>query len=344
MNSSKKVSIILVNWNGRDIINASLSSLQKISYPNLEIIVVDNNSKDNSVSLIKKNYPNVKIIKNKKNLGFAGGNNSALQYITGDYILLFNTDAIATRHFLQPLIQVLDEDEKAGIVQPLVLYQGNDQYEDKTINSAGSLFLNTGFLYYPGYGQDSQNIKFAKKRKIFSAYGACMLIKKGVIDQVGLFDEDFFMYFEETDFCIRALLANWDIYYQPKSVIYHRGGLSSKNYGISRIYFHSFKNRIVSYLKNFNYSTLFFIMPIHLVMCEVTAFLYLLTGKPQYFVAIQKAIFWNITQIGKTYKKRKDIQSTVRKIDDNKFLKNLQAHPRLAYYLYLFKGLQYYKE
>src|SRR5207302_1778439 len=132
-----------------------------------------------------------------------------------------------------------------------------------------------------------------KKSEVFSAYGACMLIRKEVIDKIGLFDDDYFLYFEETDFCMRVWLSGWRIEYIPGIIIYHEGGVSTRKQGMERIYFHSFKNRICTYAKNLEVRTLIWMMPVHVIVCEITSFLYLFTGRPKYFTAIQKAFFWN---------------------------------------------------
>lgn len=338
------VSIIIVNWNGEDVIGECLSSLFQQDYKNIEVIVLDNDSKDRSKDIIKKKFKNVKLIESDKNLGFAEGNNVAVKQAKGEYILLLNSDATVTGNLLTILINQLNKDKKIGIIQPKILYKSNSLHKDGVINSIGAFFTNTGFLYYVGYGKKANIPLYDNEREIFSAYGACMLIRKKVIEEVGLFDSDFFLYFEETDFCIRVWLAGWKIVYTPWSVVYHMGGVSARKFGKDKVFFHSFKNRICCYLKNFEIKTLIKLMPLHLTICECTAIAYLFLGRLNLFFAIQKAMFWNIINLYKTFKKRDMIQRQIRKVRDVNFLSKVGKSPRLSYYIYLFKGLEYYKD
>lgn len=338
------VSIVITNWNGEDVIGECLSSLFQQDYKNIEVIVLDNNSKDRSKDIIKKKFKNVKLIESNSNLGFAEGNNVAVRKAKGECILLLNSDATVTSNFLAILIGELNKNKKIGVIQPKILYKSNYLHKDGIINSIGAFFTNTGFLYYLGYGKKTNIPLYNIERDIFSAYGACMLIRKKVIKEVGLFDSDFFLYFEETDFCIRVWLAGWKIVYTPKSVIYHIGGVSARKFGTEKVLFHSFKNRICSYLKNFEIKTLIKVMPLHLTICEGTAIIYLFSGRLKLFFAIQKALFWNIINLHKTLKKRDIIQRQIRKVRDVTFLPKVGKGPRLSYYIYLFKGLEYYKD
>lgn len=336
------VSIIIVNWNGEEVIKSCLVALEKITYTNKEVIVVDNNSSDQSTKTIAK-FPKVKLIHSKENLGFAGGNNLGLTYASGEFILLLNSDTVVTENFLSELISSLQKDEKLGVVQPKIVFK-DEASRSPLINSIGADFTTTGFLYYLGYRKKANDDKYNHDAYIFSAYGACMLIRKKVIEEVGLFDEKFFMYFEETDFCMRVWLAGWKIKYISNVTIFHEGGVSSKKFGVDKIYFHSFKNRICTYIKNLEIYSLLKTLPIHLVLCEIGAFGYLFTGKPSYFLAVQKAIIWNIFNLSETLYKRDTVIKQMKKIKEDKYLSEVTATPRLVYYLYLFLGLEYYKE
>ena len=337
------VSVVIVNWNGEAILQECLFSLFTQDYRNIQVIVLDNNSTDKSKDIIK-NFKKAEFIESDKNLGFAEGNNVASGKAKGEYVLLLNNDTIVTKNFLKDLVAILKKDKDIGIVQPKILYKRNSSYKDSTINSIGAFFTSTGFLYYPGYGKKSDLPMYNKENEIFSAYGACMLIRKKLIDKIGLFDSDFFLYFEETDFCLRAHLAGYKVIYTPGSLIYHKGGVSARKFGIENIFFHSFKNRISSYIKNFEVKTLIIILPLHLLICESTAVIYLFTGRIRLFLAIQKAIFWNLINLPKTLEKRNIVQKKIRKVKDSMFLSKISKSPRLSYYLYLFKGLEYYND
>lgn len=338
------VSVVIVNWNGEAVIQGCLTSLLSQDYHNIEIIILDNNSGDRSREIVKKNFKKVKLIESRRNLGFAQGNNVACEKAKGKYVLLLNNDTMVTKSFLNHLVAILEKDEDIGVVQPKILYRGNPFYKDGTINSIGAFFTPTGFLYYPGYGKDTKLPIYNKESEIFSAYGACMLLRKNVIKKIGLFDPDFFVYFEETDFCLHVWTAGLKVAYTPKAVVYHIGGVSARKFGTENIFFHSFKNRIASYIKNLEMVTLIKVIPLHLFLCESTAMIYLLSGKIHLFLAIQKAIFWNIVNFRKILQKRNKIQKEIREVKDAAFLSRVNRSPRLSYYLYLLKGLEYYED
>jgi len=240
------VSIIILTYkNGLKDVKKCLISLSAVSYKPFEIILVDNASTDNTVIYIEKHFPNVKVIQNRWNMGFCTGNNQGLEIAKGKYILFFNNDAIATPDFLSILVEEFVKDNKLGAIQPKIR-----QLRDKSLLDACASYLtNTGFLYHYGYSQNQANQKYNKKLYMYSVKGACFLARKSLIDRIGLFDDDYFAYFEETDFCHRVWLSGFKIGYLPSSEIYHLGGAGKE--ASPFIQFHSYKNRIHTYLKNF---------------------------------------------------------------------------------------------
>ena len=347
MNTLEKVSVIIVNWNGEEHLKKCIPTLEKIDYPNFEIIFVDNASKDQSIDLIKDfakrmRQKNVKIhtVVNKKNLGFAGGNNVALSSVTGKYVLLLNNDTTVTKNFIKELVTAIEKNPNVDCVQSKILSM---DYPEK-LDSVGAYLTNTGFLYHYGYFQKNK-LSYDSTRELYTAKGACMMVKKEVIDKIGLFDPDFFAYFEESDFCHRIWLSGGKVVYAPKSVIYHKVGGTSNSMNNAFIQFHSFKNRINSYLKNLGTFALIKILPIHLLLCELAAISFIPKGRIDLFFAINSAIFWNVKTLRKTLKKRNKIQNKLRTVPDAKFMKNIKRSPGIRYYYYLFaKSLVGYKE
>lgn len=338
------MSVIIVNWNGIDVIGQCLSSLKKQNYKNIEIIVVDNDSQDGSKELVSKKYKDIKLVNNKKNEGYAGGNNIGVKFAMGEYILLFNSDAIMTPNAILHLVRYLNQNPHVGVVQPKIIYKGNSEYKDGVLNSIGCYFTNTGFLYYPGYGKDASLKKYNVESAIFSAYGACMLIRHSLIKQIGLFDDDFFVYFEESDFCIRAWLSGSEVWYTPSAEVYHLGGVSSRKFGSAKVSYHSYKNRIACYIKNMEIINLLKILVLLIPLTEIASILFLLTGKFDYFLAIQKAVFWNVLNLKNNLSKRTYINNKIRKVPDTSFLFQTTGNVRFSYFYYLFTGLQYYKD
>lgn len=328
------VSIIIVNWNGRRFLEDCLGSLSKVEYNNSEIFFVDNASKDDSVDFVKKNYPNIKIIKNSKNLGYAGGHEGSFRKARGELVLLLSTDTIVEKNLLSQLIKAIYSEKNIGAVMPKLL-----MYPHKNlIDSIGSFFLSSGIIYHMGRNKDQSNPKYNKSMEIFSGKGACMLFKKEVLAKTGLFDKDYFAYFEETDLCHRIWLSGNKVIYWPNTSVCHLGGGSSKQMVPSFILFHSYKNILCTYIKNLSLKYLIRVLPLTLIMYQCGFFVFLLTGKFRTAWAFQKAIFWNISNMKATLKKRKFVQSKVRKVSDDYFLPHITRHVSLRYYYYLFTG------
>jgi GT2 family glycosyltransferase len=336
----KKVSIIIVNWNGLHHLKKCLPTLKKITYPNYEIILVDNAStKDKSVEYVKKYYPEIKLVVNKENLGFAGGNNVGFKIATGDYILFLNNDTQVMRDFLNKLVKKLEESDHIGGVQSKI----RSMIYNHKLDSVGAFLTNTGFLYHLGYLQRDLK-KYDSVTNLYTAKGACMLFRKKVIDKVGLFDNNFFAYFEETDFCHRVWLAGYTIQYAPKSIIYHQIGGTSNNMPNAFIQFHSFKNRINSYLKNLGTAELLMILPTHIILCEIAALGFIFRRRPDLFVAINRAFYWNMQNWNQTMRERNKIQTKIRKVSDRTIMPLLKRSAPFKYYYYLFtNNLQSYK-
>lgn len=333
------VSVIIVNWNGHKDIEECLNSLLAVTYSPIEIIVVDNGSTDGSINLIRKKFPSVKlIVESKKNMGFGEGNNLGYKKSKGDYILFVNNDCIVTKNFLSRLVFYLQRNHTVGIVQPSILFYRPNTPLHKKINSVGSFFLESGFLYHKDYGKNFIKEKYSKPYEIFSAYGACFLIRRKVIEQVGLFDPDYFLYFEETDLCHRVWLAGYSVMIDPRVYVYHKGAQTSKRLPAAFVQFHSFKNKLYSYLKNLDLYYLLTMFIPHLLISELGSLLYLFFGKPGYTLAIQKAIYWNIKNLKKVLLERNRVQKDIRRVKDSSFIPKLMKSAGIMYYYYLSKG------
>jgi GT2 family glycosyltransferase len=219
--SSPSVGIVILNWNGwRDTIEC-LESLSKITYPNYKIVVVDNGSKDNSADNLQKRFPNIKLVKNPDNLGFAGGNNVGIRESLkskADYVLLLNNDTTVEPDFLDRLVEAITGDEKIGIASPKIMF-----YREPD----NIWFVGGGFLpwlkkpFHKYYGErDSKQVKATTEVDWVS--GCCMLIKREVFGKIGLLDADYFNNYEDVDFCVRAKKAGYKIVIVPEAKIYHK--------------------------------------------------------------------------------------------------------------------------
>lgn len=321
--ASPKVSIIIVNWNGGETFKKCLLSLNKNDYPNWELIVVDNGSKDNSQLLPQKlgySESRYQLIKNTYNVGFASANNQGCKIARGKYVLFLNNDTVVEKNFLSILVDKMESDGAIGAVQPKIYILDKNGYLD----NAGSFLTKIGFLEHWGFNEKDGK-EFGTEKEVFSAKGACLLIRKEIIDKIGLFDPNFVSYFEESDFCWRVWLFGWKVLFYPKSKIFHKVGFTIKRLNVAEINFHYYKNRITSLIKNLEIQNLIIILPIHLFISLGIALAYLITLNFKSSAIIVKAIVWNIFNIRKILINRKKVQN-LRRVND-KYIFDRLSHP-----------------
>lgn len=339
--SKPLVSIIILNWNGRKWLEICLPSLSKVRYPNIEIIVVNNGSTDDSHKYIKKNFPNVKVVTIKENIGYAAANNTGVRSAKGAYILFLNNDTKLTPGFLDPLVEDLEKDSSIGAVQP----QMRSMIHPELMDSVGSYFTNTGFLYYVGYMKSYRNPLYQKRIYIYSLKGACYLMRKSDYIRLGGLDEDFVCYVEETDLCHRIWLSGKKVLYDPKSIMYHWGGgdMQVMTKSETNVY-RSFRNRIFSYYKNFSLKSLLYIVPIHIAVAETYVTIALCTAHWKSAISAQRGIIAGLVELPTMSEKRQYIQENIRQVTDDEIMPYIKKNPRLVYFYYHIIGLERYED
>jgi len=305
-----------------------LQSLKAVTYPHFEIILVDNASLDTTVTYVKQHFPQVRIIENKKNEGFCGGNNRGVTYAKGKYILFLNNDTEVKPNFLSILVTRMEKEQTIGAIQPKI----RQLFMKDKLDACASYFTPTGFLYHFGYSQNQSLQKYTVPLEMYSVKGACFMAPKKLIERIGLFDEDFFAYFEETDFCHRVWMSGYRVVYEPKSEIFHLGGGDTKNDHPESLQFISYRNRIQSYIKNLETTYLIRVLPIHIGICLGTAIAYLFLKRPRVSYAIIRALFWNGTHMKVILKKRRKIQKTIRQVKEETYFAKITRNAPISYY------------
>jgi GT2 family glycosyltransferase len=282
------VSIITVNYNQTKVTCELLNSLKNISYLNIEIIVVDNASHED-VSAITDLYPNVNLIKSSKNLGFAGGNNLGLKQAHGEYILFINNDVEVSPDFLEPLVKQISQQYRVAAVSPKIKYYNSN----KTIQYAGSQAVNPFTLRNSHVGAgEIDNGQYNQTHLTSYAHGACMLVKKSVIDKIGSMDEQFFLYYEEQDWCERMNRNGYFIYYVPQSVVLHKESISTGKNSPLKTYYLS-RNRILFARKNFS-GIQFLISMLYLLFISLPKNTISLFMEKEKLSAYYAGIIWNL--------------------------------------------------
>jgi len=212
-----KVSIIFPTFNGLEDTRECLFSITKLRYPKskMEVIIIDNGSTDNTIPFIRKNFPWVKIFVQKKNFGFAKAVNLGIERSNGEYLLITNNDVIFEKNYLVNLVIFLQKNPKVGIVGGKIYYK---HPKNKVAFSGAKFNFYTGLL--------SLNKKPNKVCETDWNPGCNMFVKKKVFDKIGQFDEKFFFYFEDLDFCLRAKRAGYQVIYHPRAILWHGEGAS----------------------------------------------------------------------------------------------------------------------
>lgn len=224
------VSVIIPNWNGAAHLPTCLDALRRQTYPHLEVIVVDNASTDASCALLAEHYPEVRLIALDTNEGFAGAVNAGIRAARGDVIALLNNDTEADPNWVAELVRALDEHPEAGFVaSKLRLFDRRD-----VLHSAGDTFSRSGQANSRGVWELDTG-QYDREESVFSACGGAVAYRKAMLDQIGLFDEDFFFNLEDVDMAWRAQLAGYSCVFIPTALVYHK--LSATGGGVTASYY-----------------------------------------------------------------------------------------------------------
>jgi len=245
-----KVSIIILNWNGLDDTIECLDSLKKIAYPDYDVVVVDNGSKGNDIEALKMRFGDyIKIIENDRNYGFAEGNNIGIRYaldnLDPDYILLLNNDTIVDPEFLTELVNAAESDPLIGIVAPKIYWYD----EPNTVQSAGGT-INwwTGALSLIGVGEVDKG-QFDHVKDVDWVIGGGLLMKRQVLERIGLLYRPYFAYFEEADWCTQCKKAGYRVVYVPKAKVWHKTARATGRVSGLRLYYMT-RNRFLFMKRN----------------------------------------------------------------------------------------------
>jgi len=251
MSSYPKVAVVILNWNGKQYLEKFLPSVLSSTYPNLEIVVADNNSNDNSVSLVRDNFPTATIVINDENYGFAGGYNEALKQIEADYFVLLNSDVEVEPGWIEPVIALMQSDNKIAAAQPkLKAYNHKSFFE--YAGAAGGFMDKYGYPFCRGRIFDSleeDKGQYNEISEVFWASGAAFFVKRSAWLETGGLDPDFFAHMEEIDLCWRLKNLGYKVMYCPDSTVYHVGGGTLQAENPYKTYL-NFRNNLAMLLKN----------------------------------------------------------------------------------------------
>lgn len=291
----KRVSIITVNFNQSLVTEELLQSINSTNtYPNIEIIVIDNGSKENDTEKMAVSYPGIKFIRSEVNLGFAGGNNIGVKEATGDYLFFVNNDTEFTPGLVQVLVNVLDEHPETGMVSPKLMYfdkPGMIQYAGYT-----NMNYYTARNYCIGQFETDNGQYDNISGPTGFAHGAAMMVKKEAIDKAGTMAENFFLYYEEMDWCDHIKKAGYQVWVDTNAKIFHKESVSVGRASGLKEYFMN-RNRLLFIRRNAPLAARwFFYIYFTMLVAPRNILKYIKNGHKGFTALLFKAIWWNITQ------------------------------------------------
>lgn len=308
MTNFPKVAIVILNWNGINLLKKFLPSVCAATYSNMDIVVGDNASTDGSVQFLKEYYPEIKIVLNKQNYGFAGGYNRVLKKIDCEYFVLLNSDVEVDADWIGPVIQLMETDQNIAVAQPKILSFSNKHLFEYA-GAAGGYMDSLGYPFCRGRIFDTLEVdqgQYNTATEIFWASGAALFIKKEKWIEMGGLDEDFFAHMEEIDLCWRLKNKGYKIMYCPESIIYHVGGGTLGAESPYKTYL-NFRNNLVLLQKNLPFGRSIAVIFIRFWLDLLSMIKFFIEGKPRNAIAISKAHFYFIRNIFKNSRKSKEL-------------------------------------
>jgi GT2 family glycosyltransferase len=293
-NDHPLLSVVTLNWNTTSVTTAFLRSIaEKNTYPHLEVIVVDNASKEDPSEACREAYPGVKMVRNTENLGFSGGNNAGLREASGAYFFIVNNDTEFTPGLLEGLLDVFREHPDAGIVCPKFHFY----FEKGTIEYAGYRQINlfTGRNGMVGHGEKDRG-QYDEMGVTSYAHGGAMLVSRKVVEEVGLMPEQFFLYYEELDWSEQIKRKGYKIYYQPRSLIYHKESMTTGKASPLKTFYLT-RNRILFMRRNVSRGA-FLVFAAYFVCFTLpkNSLVYLMKGQREHLRSFWKGIFWQFNR------------------------------------------------
>lgn len=306
VNASKtKVSVIIPNWNGEELLKDCLPSLKKQTFSDFEVVVVDNGSTDGSVRYIKKNFPEIKLVELSQNTGFAPAVNLGIKICVGEYIILLNNDTKVDKHFIEYLVKAADKHPEVGMVAAKML----NFYNPDIIDSVGDYIDSVGHANNIGMGEKDGSL-FNNAGYIFLVTGGGSLIKREVFENVGFLDEYYFAYMEDVDFGLRAQMQGFKAWFEPKAIVYHKHKATSSKIRPFAEYL-QFRNMTATIIKDFPTEFIFSgLNLLKIILVNLNTLLFFI--KRGLWKEGIKAELYIIFHFSRLLKERKRIQSSMK--------------------------------
>ena len=304
-----KTAVVILNWNGKKYLEKFLPALVKYtSNPDSEIIIADNDSKDDSISFLNKEYPSIRTILFDKNYGFTGGYNKALEQIDAQYYVLLNSDIEVTENWLTPLVKLMDSDNQIAACQPKIKsYYQKDYFE--YAGAAGGFIDKYGYPFCRGRVLsriEKDEGQYNKISQVFWASGACLVVRADLYKSTSGLDDRFFAHMEEIDLCWRLNNMGYKVMYSPDSEVFHVGGGTLPNNSPFKLYL-NYRNNLFLLYNNLPKGKVFPILFTRMILDGISASVFLLKFSFPSFWAVLKAHFHFYRSLKELKEKRKKL-------------------------------------
>jgi len=309
-----KVSVVILNWNGKYFLEKFLPSVYNSTYPNIEFVIGDNASTDDSLAFVKEYYPTIRIISNSENYGFAGGYNKVLEQVDADYYVLLNSDVEVTENWIEPVIEMMERNNYAAAQPKIRAYHKKTHFEHA--GAAGGYIDAFGYPFCRGrilHLAEEDLGEYEDEKEIFWATGAALFIKSHVWKEAQGFDSDFFAHMEEIDLCWRLKKMGYKIGYCPTSTVYHVGGGTLNTSNPKKTYL-NFRNNLFMLQKNLPLAQAFGVIFVRFWLDLLALLAFLAQRKPKDAWAISRAHQDFFVNFFKNSRKRKKYSATENKI------------------------------
>ena len=295
------ISVVIVNYNGKKFLDGCLSSLDRQTCRDFEVILVDNGSSDGSAAYVRERYPSVILVETGKNLGFAGGTNAGIRVARGEFIFTLNNDTIADPHLLEEIVRSMQLDSRVGMCAAKMIFP------DGRIASTGICISRSGAAWNRGGGEEPDHGQFDVEKEVFGPCAGAALYRRSMLDETGHFDEDFFLFMEDVDLAFRARLSGWTCIYVPMARVVHiHGGTAVPESDIA-VYYGN-RNLMWYVVKNFPKSLLIEYLPWIMGRNVGVIPYYLLKGRG---LSIFRAEIDMLKGLGDMMRKRRSVRKTV---------------------------------
>jgi GT2 family glycosyltransferase len=335
--ASPSVAVVILNWNGKDLLEQFLPSVVNSVYDNLQIVVGDNASTDESVAFVTANYPAVRIIQNNKNYGFAEGYRLILNEVSADYYVLLNSDVEVPLNWIQPVIDLMESDPLIAAAQPKIKWQKQKNAFEYAGAAGGYLDMH-GYPFCRGRIFDEieiDNGQYNDARQIFWASGAALFIRSDKWKEVGGLDPDFFAHMEEIDLCWRLKNLGYKVVYCPAAEVYHVGGGTLSANNPYKTYL-NFRNNLIILQKNLPLSDAYFRIFVRFFMDFIAWIHFIVEGKTDFAWAVTRAHVYFFKRFWHNAKKRTGKQKP--------FMQHTGQYPSSIVFAYFIKKIKHFSE